>query len=106
MAVADRGLGDDAGLGRVGGSVFFPASRAGSAVWVQNRGWRGGTGATHDLSAADRAKRERCGRACERSCRKLMMGSQPNRLTTRAELAVATPEGVLFRLPLAGPGPR
>lgn len=35
-----------------------------------------------------------------------MMGSQPNRLTTRAELAIATPEGVLFRLPLAGPAPR
>jgi uncharacterized RDD family membrane protein YckC len=35
-----------------------------------------------------------------------MIGSQPNRLTTRAELAIATPEGVLFRLPLAGPGPR
>ena len=35
-----------------------------------------------------------------------MMGSQPNRFTTRVELAIATPEGVLFRLPLAGPGPR
>jgi uncharacterized RDD family membrane protein YckC len=35
-----------------------------------------------------------------------MMGSQPNRLTMRAELTVATPEGVHFRLPLAGPGPR
>lgn len=35
-----------------------------------------------------------------------MMASQPNRLTTKAELAIATPEGVLFRLPLAGPGPR
>jgi len=34
------------------------------------------------------------------------MSPQPNRLTTRAELAIATPEGVLFRLPLAGPGPR
>lgn len=34
------------------------------------------------------------------------MGSQPYRFNTRAELAIATPEGVLFRLPLAGPGPR
>jgi uncharacterized RDD family membrane protein YckC len=32
--------------------------------------------------------------------------SQPSRLPTTAELAVATPEGVLFRLPLAGPAPR
>lgn len=32
---------------------------------------------------------------------------QPNRLSTTAEkLTIATPEGVLFRLPLAGPAPR
>jgi uncharacterized RDD family membrane protein YckC len=35
-----------------------------------------------------------------------MTGSQPRRAPTIAELAVATPEGVLFRLPLAGPAPR
>lgn len=31
---------------------------------------------------------------------------QPIRFPTTAELTVATPEGVLFRLPLAGPAPR
>ncbi|HKS83209.1 MAG TPA: RDD family protein [Candidatus Acidoferrales bacterium] len=35
-----------------------------------------------------------------------MKSSQPTRLPTSAELSVATPEGVLFRLPLAGPAPR
>lgn len=35
-----------------------------------------------------------------------MNGSQSKRLPTTAELAVATPEGVVFRLPLAGPAPR
>jgi len=35
-----------------------------------------------------------------------MKSSQPNRLPTIAELTIATPEGVLFRLPLAGPAPR
>jgi uncharacterized RDD family membrane protein YckC len=35
-----------------------------------------------------------------------MISSQPTRSPTRAELTVATPEGVLFHLPLAGPAPR
>ena len=35
-----------------------------------------------------------------------MTDSQPTRLPTTAELTVATPEGVVFRLPLAGPAPR
>src|ERR1700733_6283189 len=35
-----------------------------------------------------------------------MNNSQPNRLSTIAELTIATPEGVLFRLPLAGPASR
>ena len=35
-----------------------------------------------------------------------MKDSQPSRVPATAELAVATPEGVLFRLPLAGPAPR
>lgn len=35
-----------------------------------------------------------------------MRDSQPGLLPTTAELTVATPEGVLFRLPLAGPAPR
>jgi uncharacterized RDD family membrane protein YckC len=35
-----------------------------------------------------------------------MKDSRPNRLPTTAELAVATPEGVIFHLPLAGPAPR
>jgi uncharacterized RDD family membrane protein YckC len=35
-----------------------------------------------------------------------MRDSRPNHLPTTAELAVATPEGVIFRLPLAGPAPR
>jgi uncharacterized RDD family membrane protein YckC len=35
-----------------------------------------------------------------------MMGSEPKRLQTTAELTVATPEGVIFRLPLASPAAR
>src|SRR3984885_13818063 len=35
-----------------------------------------------------------------------MNNFQPNRLSTIAELTIATPEGVLFRLPLAGPASR
>jgi uncharacterized RDD family membrane protein YckC len=35
-----------------------------------------------------------------------MKSSPPKRLPTTAELAVSTPEGVLFRLPLAGPPSR
>ena len=35
-----------------------------------------------------------------------MNNFQSNRLSTIAELTIATPEGVLFRLPLAGPAPR
>lgn len=35
-----------------------------------------------------------------------MKDSRPQRLPTVAELAVATPEGVVFRLPLAGPASR
>jgi uncharacterized RDD family membrane protein YckC len=35
-----------------------------------------------------------------------MSGAQASRAPATAELAIATPEGVLFRLPLAGPAPR
>src|ERR1700723_1976795 len=35
-----------------------------------------------------------------------MNNFQESRLSTIAELTIATPEGVLFRLPLAGPAPR
>jgi uncharacterized RDD family membrane protein YckC len=35
-----------------------------------------------------------------------MKDFQPSRLSTIAELTIATSEGVLFRLPLAGPAPR
>jgi uncharacterized RDD family membrane protein YckC len=35
-----------------------------------------------------------------------MTGSQPMRWATTAELTIATPEGVFFRLPLAGPASR
>ncbi len=35
-----------------------------------------------------------------------MNNSPPNRLPTKAELTIVTPEGVFFRLPLAGPAPR
>src|SRR6266403_620547 len=35
-----------------------------------------------------------------------MKDSQPTRRATTAELTIATPEGVLFRLPLAGPSSR
>ena len=35
-----------------------------------------------------------------------MKASEPRRAPTTAELTIATPEGVLFRLPVAGPAPR
>ena len=35
-----------------------------------------------------------------------MIDSQPTRASTAVELTIATPEGVLFRLPLAGPASR
>lgn len=35
-----------------------------------------------------------------------MSATEPSRLSSTAELTIATPEGVLFRLPLAGPAPR
>ena len=35
-----------------------------------------------------------------------MTDARPMRLGTTAELTIATPEGVLFRLPLAGPASR
>jgi len=35
-----------------------------------------------------------------------MTDARPIRLGTAAELTIATPEGVLFRLPLAGPASR
>src|ERR1700682_6756229 len=35
-----------------------------------------------------------------------MRDSQPTRSATTVELTIATPEGVLFRLPLAGPASR
>ena len=35
-----------------------------------------------------------------------MTDSEPTRLPTTAELTIATPEGVVFRLPLAGPAAR
>ena len=53
------------------GGVFFAASGPGSAVWVQGRGWRGGTGAADDLLAADRATRDRRGSAHERCARRV-----------------------------------
>jgi len=35
-----------------------------------------------------------------------MRNSEPIRWATTAQLTIATPEGVLFRLPLAGPASR
>ena len=51
MAGAHRRDGDDAGVGRSDGSVFFTASRAGSAVLVQSCVWRSGTRAADGLSS-------------------------------------------------------
>src|SRR5207245_782075 len=106
MVVADRGTGNDAGLGRAHGSIFLAASHAGSALWIQGRGWRGGVGAADGLSAADRPERSARGSAHERPRGGPMNDSRPRLLPTSAELAVATPEGVVFRLPLAGPASR
>src|SRR6266849_5466224 len=106
MAVADRRTGVDVGLGGNNGSVLFAASRTGSAVWVQGCGWRSRIGTADDLSAIDWAK-EHCYRTPRREFpRRQMTDSQPISLPTTAELTVATPEGVLFRLPLAGPASR
>src|SRR4029077_5000076 len=58
MALANRRDGDDAGVGRSDGSVFFTASRAGSAVLVQSCVWRSGTRAADGLSVADRATKD------------------------------------------------
>src|SRR5271166_3659695 len=106
MAIADRGARADVGLGRANGSVFFAAPRARSAVRIQACSWRGGTGPPDALSAADGSKRDRLRSAGSRSRGDPVKPSQPTRLPTTAELTVATPEGVLFRLPLAGPAPR
>src|SRR5207245_1218213 len=70
------------------------------------RGWRGGVGAADGLSAADRPERSARGSAHERPRGGPMNDSRPRLLPTSAELAVATPEGVVFRLPLAGPASR
>src|SRR5580658_5676944 len=106
MAGAHKRVGADAGLGRPDGSIFFATSRAGSALWIQGGGWRGGVGAVGDLFAAHRTKSPYCGRARERNLGEEMMDSQPGRSATAAELTIATPEGVLFRIPLAGIAPR
>src|SRR5689334_5848441 len=106
MARADRRNGDDAGVGWNDGSVFFTASRAGSAVRVQSCGWRSGTRTADGLSAADRAKKDCCRNAFQSSFGEQMTDSEPIRWATTAELTIATPEGVLFRLPLAGPASR
>jgi uncharacterized membrane protein SpoIIM required for sporulation len=101
-----RRAGNDAGVGRSHGSIFFSASRPRSAIWVQGCGCRIGTRAADDLSANDRAKRNRYGSALQRSFGKQMTDTQLARASTAAELTIATPEGVLFHLPLAGPASR
>src|SRR6516225_2315008 len=106
MAFADRRAGADAGVGRNDGSVFFPASRAGAALWVQGCGWCGGARAAVFLSSPDRAKTAESRSPSRPSCGGKMTGRPPMRLPATAELTIATPEGVLFRLPLAGPASR
>ena len=107
MVAAGRGAGDDAGLGRNDGGVFFAASGSGAAVWIQGRGWRGGAGAARHLPAADRAKRRPARNALKTCLRRVNedFSAKPF-ASTIAELTIATPEGVLFRLPLAGPAAR
>src|SRR5208282_3462900 len=106
MAGTGRRAGNDAGVGRTHGSVFFSASRARSAIWVQGCGCRSGTRAADDLSTDDRTKRNRHGSALQCSFGEQMTDTQLTRASTAAELTIATPEGVLFRLPLAGPASR
>jgi len=58
------------------------------------------TDPAHGISAGDRAKKAPCPFGGK------MTNARPIRLGTTAELTIATPEGVLFRLPLAGPASR
>src|SRR4030095_2632339 len=106
MARADRRDGDDAGVGWNDGSVFFPAPRAGSPVLVQGCGGRSGTRAADGISVADRTKKNGWRSANQSSFGEPMTEARPIRGATTAELTIATPEGVLFRLPLAGPASR
>src|SRR6266851_3112663 len=69
-------------------------------------GWGGGARTADDLSTTDRAKRQCCRCPRPSSIGEHMTDPQPIRVPTTAELTIATPEGVLFRLPLAGPASR
>src|SRR5580693_1033309 len=106
MAGTGRRAGNDAGVGRSHGSIFFSASRSRSAIWVQGCGCRSGTRAADDLSTNDRTKRNRHRSAFQCSFGKQMTDTPLTRASTAAELTIATPEGVFFRLPLAGPPSR
>src|SRR5690348_9182005 len=102
MVNSGRWVGDDVGLGRNHGSFLFSAPRARPAVRVQGRGRHRRTGSARALSFADREKRnQRRGTGGEQ-----MTDTQSNRASTAADLTIITPEGVLFRLPLAGPASR
>src|SRR5215813_4329799 len=103
MAGTGRRAGYDAGVGWPDGSVLFAASRTRSAIWVQGSRCRSGTHATDDLSINDRTKANRHRHAPQCSFGEHMTDTQPTRASTVAELTIATAEGVLFRLPLAGP---
>src|ERR1700758_554246 len=106
MAGTGRRAGHDAGVGRTDGSIFFAASRTRSALRVQGSSCHRRTRAADDISSHDWTKRIRRRCALQSSFGERMMNSQPRRTSTAAELTIATVEGVLFRLPLAGPAPR
>src|SRR5262249_12605741 len=92
--------------GRAYGSIFLSASRTRSAIWLQGCGGCSRTRATDDLSTDDWTKRNRYGIALLCSFGEPMTGIESTRASTAAELTIATPEGVLFRLPLASPASR
>src|SRR4051812_18794143 len=106
MAGTGRWIGDDAGVGRHHGSFLLPASRARPAVRFQGCGCRRRTRAADDVSITDRTEGHRYTSAPKGSIGERMTETQSTRASTAAELTIATAEGVLFRLPLAGPASR
>src|ERR1700742_604786 len=104
MAPAGCGAGHDACVGRLDGGVFLSASRARIAVRIQDRRRRCRACAADDLFAVHGpAKGERGHR---RKRHGTMRPDPTTRASTTNELAIATAEGVMFRLPLASPASR
>src|SRR6201993_3994870 len=100
MVGSGRWIGNDAGVGGHHGSFLFPASPAGSPLRVQNCRCRRRARPPDSLSTPDRTKRSLVGSGAR------MTDAGSSQASTAVELTISTPEGVLFRLPLAGPASR